>query len=92
MALPPGRAMLFTVPVPTGSTAWANTIGRVRVASCKACRGRADAGDQHVRGERDKLFRILTQAREIAAAPAHVDAHVAPDHPARFLQPLRQRG
>ena len=49
-------------------------------------------GHQHVGGERDQLFRILAHAREIAAAPAHIDPHVAADRPARLLQPLRKRG
>src|SRR5258707_14354876 len=34
--LPPGRAMLATKPEPIGLLAFANTIGMVRVACCRA--------------------------------------------------------
>src|SRR5262249_4395784 len=36
VALPPGRARLATKPPPTGSIVVTNTIGRVRLACCKA--------------------------------------------------------
>jgi len=36
VALPPGRARLSTKPAPTGSATFANTIGTVRVARCRA--------------------------------------------------------
>ena len=36
MALPPGRARLSTKPPPTGSVAFTNTIGTVRVACYNA--------------------------------------------------------
>ena len=36
VALRPGRARLSTMPAPTGSMAWAKTIGTVRLARCRA--------------------------------------------------------
>ena len=36
VVFPPGRARLSTKPLPTGSMTVTNTIGTVRVASCKA--------------------------------------------------------
>ena len=56
----------------------------------QGARRRPDAGDDHVRPERDQVGRVLAQARQIAAAPAHVDPQVAADRPARLLQALRE--
>src|SRR5437764_11895526 len=39
VALPPGRARLSTKPAPTGSDTSTNTIGTVRVDSCRAATG-----------------------------------------------------
>ena len=52
--------------------------------------GRARTGHDRVEVERDQLRRILAQARGIAAAPAVLDAQIAADLPAGFLQSLQE--
>src|SRR5439155_10850646 len=47
-------------------------------------------GDDDVRSERGQLRRMFACVVGIARRPADVDAHVAADAPARFLQPLQE--
>ena len=50
------------------------------------------AADQdHVWRPRDQFRRVFALAVNIILAPANVDARVAADSPARFLQPLHER-
>ena len=77
-------------PEPTGSTAWANTIGMVRVACSSVDERRSRPGHDRVGAQCDHLRRILAQARGIAPAPTVLDAQIATDLPARFLQSLRE--
>jgi hypothetical protein len=53
-------------------------------------RGRADAGQNDLRAERNQFGRISAQARGIAHAPAIIDPQVAPDRPAQLLEPLHE--
>lgn len=45
----------------------------------------------NVRRERDQFRCIFANALGIARTPAILDPHVAPDDPAQFLQPLKER-
>src|SRR5262249_33923904 len=55
----------------------------------RLCR-RPNAAHQHVWAESNKFFRILSNAFEISATPAHIDTKVAPDSPSCLLQCLRK--
>ena len=70
--LPPGRAMLWTKPAPTGSGAFTNTIGHY--AACRSSPNRRTAyGQDHVRRERAQLRRIAANAVDIAANLTNFD-------------------
>ena len=88
---PPGCAQLSTKPLETGSETSANTIGMVRVACFERRDTGGRIGDDHVRGGRDELRRIGTQALGIAAGPSLLDADIAAVDPAQPFQFLPER-
>src|SRR6516162_106484 len=90
VTLPPGRARLAIKPPPTGSVAAANTIGMARVTSSRARtlvvtapRMTSGASATSSAAYRRKKFRL-------ASGPANVEADVAADGPAQFLQSLHE--
>ena len=88
VALPPGRDRLSTRPAPTGSTAYTNTIGTVRVACSIGAHDRSSRGQDDVRRERDQFRCVFSVALEIACAKAVFDPHVVAVGPTQLLQPL----
>src|SRR5262245_61966110 len=92
VALPPGRARLSTKPL-THRVDRRHEHDR-HGAACLLQGGhdRARRRQDEVRRERDQFCRVFAKAVDIARTPAIVDANIAADAPAAFLQPLRERG
>src|SRR6266849_3171993 len=67
--LPPGRAMLATKPEPIGLLAFANTIGMVRVACCRAA-PRAYLANNDIWFQLRQLGCVSPQTVVIAGSPA----------------------
>ena len=91
VTLPPGRARIATKPLPTGSTASANTIGIVEVA-CFAAGTAASHRDDDIDLEPDELGRDLGEALAASLCPAILDRDGAALDPAEFAQPLHKGG
>src|SRR5262245_29608858 len=90
VALPPGRAKLAAKPPPTGSPAFTNTMGRVRVFSVQRHQARVAADQNNVRRERDQFRRRFANAFGVTGAPAILQPHIATIGPAQFLQSLQK--
>jgi hypothetical protein len=90
VALPPGRARLWTMPAPTGSARFVNTIGMVR-GCLLHWRGRDAAhGHDDIRRECNQFGRVLTNAVGLATSKAIIDLQVSADCPAQLLESLRK--
>src|SRR6516164_3627217 len=79
VTLPPGRARLAIKPPPTGSVAAANSP-----------HARGDGAENDVRRERNQFGCIPAEKFRLASGPANVEADVAADGPAQFLQSLHE--
>ena len=79
--LPPGWAMLWTKPAPTGSGTFTNTIGIVRVACCSGASRYAAYAQDHVWRECDQLRRVAAKAIEIVPNLTGFDLQIAADRP-----------
>src|SRR6516162_7649413 len=88
VTLPPGRARLATMPVPTGSPAPAKTIGMSAVACFAARAGRVPTVTIDL--ELDKLGRNLGEAFGASLGPAILDRDAAALEPAEFVQSLHK--
>src|SRR5215510_1873942 len=85
VALPPGRARLFTKPAPTGSGTYTNTMGTVRVA-CSKGPTVALPGPRITSGAScSQLPSMVADAVRIARAPARHDLHFASVETAELL-------
>src|SRR6516164_8635177 len=82
--LPPGWDRLATKREPTGSATSENTIGIVCVSRASAAVTGVESCQQHVGLQTDKLFCECVQQIDVAAAPAHVDPHIAAFGPAEL--------
>ena len=91
VTLPPGRARLLTKPAPTGSGTCANTIGTVRVACSNGVAAPLPAARMTSGASATNSAAYLRVSVGTACGPAILDPQVAPDGPARLLQPLQER-
>src|SRR6516164_9966602 len=90
VALPPGRAKLSTKPAPTGSGTITNTIVHAARDLQHRRRPRIAGDEDDIRRERDQFRRISAKTIGLAASPAGLDVHIAPDSPTRLLQALQK--
>src|SRR6516162_401043 len=90
VALPPGRAKLSTKPAPTGSGTITNTIVHAARDLQHRRRPRIAGDEDDIRRERDQFRRISAKTIGLAASPAGLDVHIAPDRPTRLLQALQK--
>ena len=91
VTLPPGRARLATIPVPTGSPAAAKTIGISDVAFFSGERSRRSTRrDDDIDLEADKLGGELRVAFLASLRPTIFDGHVAAVDPAELAHALQK--
>ena len=86
--LPPGRAMLATKPLPTGSPTTTNTIGIVCVTLVKCRDDRRAVSDNDIRVKRDQLLRETEHALSIRSCESVLDAEILTDDPPLFCEAL----
>ena len=83
VALPPGRAKLFTKPAPTGSATAANTIGTVRVACSNGPTVEAPEAKM-TSGARAANSAACLRTASTLRGPAGVNLNVSVDDPVRL--------
>src|SRR5262249_31549448 len=102
VALPPGRARLWTNPAPTGARRTGASAGQDGAGAFPKAQGRGGARRQHgppaqtatgqddVGGERGKFGRIFAKAISIRGSPAGFNVDVVAVGPAQLLQALHE--
>ena len=91
VALRPGRARLATMPAPTGSIAWAKTIGTVRLARCSAWYVAPTPAKTTSEPSATSSSAYGRSRARSPAAQRYSIPRVAAHRPARLLQPLQER-
>ena len=91
MTLPPGRARLATKPAPTGSPAFAITMGMVVVALLAANAGRVPCGHDQINLKTNQVRRKLRQPLSLLLCKSVLDGDILSLNPSKLAQLLPER-
>ena len=91
MTLPPGRARLATKPAPTGSPAFAITMGMVVVAFFAANAGGVPCDHDQINLKTNQVRRKLRQALRLLLGKSVLDGDILSLNPSKLAQLLPER-